>query len=84
MVSSVVTRSCRALGAEKLLITKVIPSLVSISLPNKGVGHSGTTRNLWEIICPSKQQRSAWLNLLIIVFHVAPKMVQAWEKKALR
>ena len=22
------------------------------SLPNKGVGHSGTTRNLWENICP--------------------------------
>ena len=53
-----------------------------IFLPNKGVGHSGTTRNLWEIICPSKQQRSAWLNLLIIVFHVAPKMVQVWEEKA--
>ena len=48
MGSSVVTRSCRALGAEKLPITRVVPSLVSVSLPNKGVGHSGTTRNWWE------------------------------------
>ena len=39
MGSSVVTRSCRALGAEKLPITRVVPSLVSISLPNKGLGH---------------------------------------------
>ena len=45
--SSVVTRSCRTLGAEKLPITRVVPSLVSISLPNKGVGHSGTTRIWW-------------------------------------
>ena len=44
MGSSVVTRSCRALGAEKLPITRVVPSLVSISLPNKGVGYSGTTK----------------------------------------
>ena len=58
MGSSVVTRSCRALGAEKLPITRVVPSLVSISLPNKGVGHSGTTRNWWGNICPSQQQRS--------------------------
>ena len=63
MGSSVVTRSCRALGAEKLPITRVVPSLVSISLPNKGVGHSGTTRNWWENICPSQQQRSARMNL---------------------
>ena len=39
MGSSVVTRSCRALGAEKLPITRVVPSLVSVSLPNKGLGH---------------------------------------------
>ena len=63
MGSSVVTRSCRALGAEKLPIARVVPSLVSISLPNKGVGHSGTTRNWWENICPSQQQRSAQVNL---------------------
>ena len=31
------------------------------SLPNKGVGHSGTTRNWWENIC--QQQRSARVNL---------------------
>ena len=43
MDSSVATRSCRALGAEKLPITRVVPSLVSMSLPNKEVGHSGTT-----------------------------------------
>ena len=48
MGSSVITRSCRALGAEMLPITRVVPSLVSVSLPNKGVGHSGTTRNWWE------------------------------------
>ena len=45
MGSSVVTRSYRALGAEKLPITRVVPSLVSKSLPNKGVGHSGNTRS---------------------------------------
>ena len=43
--SSVVTSSCRALRAEKLAITWDVPSLESISFPNKGVGHSGTTRN---------------------------------------
>ena len=46
--SSVVTRSCRALGVEKFPIMRVVPSLVNISLPNEGVGHSGTTRNWWE------------------------------------
>ena len=81
MGSSVVTRSCRALGAEKLPITRVVPSLVSISFPNKGVGHSGTTRNWWENICPSQQQRSAQVNLLVVAFPVAPKMVQVWEEK---
>ena len=83
MGSSVVTRSCRALGAEKPPITKVVPSLVSIFLPNKGVGHSGTTRSWWENICPSQQQRSARVNLFVIVFPIAPKMVQVWEEKAL-
>ena len=81
MGSSVVTRSCRALGAEKLPITRVVPSLVSMSLPIKGVGHSGTARNWWENICPSQQQRSARVNLLVVVFPVAPKMVQVWEEK---
>ena len=38
MGSSVVTRSYRALGAEKLPITRVVPSLVSMSLPSKGIG----------------------------------------------
>ena len=83
MGSSVVTRSYRDLGAEKLPITRVVPSLVSISRPNKGVGHSGTTRNWWENICPSQQQRSARVNLLVVTFTVAPKMVQIWEEKAL-
>ena len=86
MGSSVVTRSCRALGAEKLPISRVVPSLMNISLPNKGVGHSGTTRNWGENICPSQQQRSAQVNLLVVVFSsllVAPKMVQVWEEKAL-
>ena len=63
MGSSVVTRSCMALGAEKLPITRVVLSLVSMSLPIKGVGHLGTTRNWWENICPSQEQRSAWVNL---------------------
>ena len=76
MGSSVVTRSYRALGAEKLPITRVVPSFVSISLPNKGLGHSETIRNWWENICPSQQQRSARVNLLVVVFPVAPKMVQ--------
>ena len=82
MGSSVVTRSCRALEAEKLLITRVVPSLVSMSLPNKGVGQSGTTRNWWGNMCPSQQQRSAQVNLLVVVFPVAPTMVQVWEEKA--
>ena len=77
---SVVTRSSKALGAQKLPITRVFPSLLSISLTNKGVGHSGTTRNWWENICPSQQQRSARVNLLVVAFPVAPKMVQVWEK----
>ena len=55
MGSSAVSRSCRALGAENLPITRVVPSLVSISVPNKRVRHSGTTRNWWENICPSQQ-----------------------------
>ena len=80
--SSVVTRSYRALGVEKLPITRKGPSLVSISLPNKGVGHSRTTRNLWENIYPSQQQISAQVNLLVVVFPIAPKMVQVWEEKA--
>ena len=82
MGSSIVTRSCRTPRAEKLHITKVVPSLVSISLSNKGVGLSGTTRNWWENICPSQQQRSAWVNLLVVAFPVEPKMVQVWEEKA--
>ena len=82
MDSSVVTRSCKALGAEKLPLTRVVPSLVSMSLLIKGVGHSGTTRNWWENICPSQQQRNAWVNLLVVAFPVAPKMVQVWEEKA--
>ena len=60
---SVVTRSCRALGAEKLPITKVHSSLVCISLSNKGVGHSGTTRNWWENIGPSHKQSTTRVNL---------------------
>ena len=82
MGSSVVTRSCRALEAEKPPITKVVPSLVSISLPSKEVGYLGTTRNWWENSCRSQQQRSTWVNLLVVVFPVAPQMVQVWEKKA--
>ena len=84
MGSPVVTRSCRALGAEKLPITRVVSSLVSISLPNKGVGHSGTTRNWWENVCLFQQQRSAQVNLFCnFFFPVALKMVQVWEEKAL-
>ena len=51
-------------------------------LPNKGVGYSGTTRNLWENILPFQQQRSARVNLLIVVFPIAPQMVQVLEEKA--
>ena len=75
MSSSVVTRSYRALGAEKLPITRVVPSLVSISLPNKGVGHSGNTGNWWENTCPSQQQRSTQMNLLVVAFPIVPQMV---------
>ena len=83
MGSSVVTRSCRALGAEKLPITRVVPNLVSRFLPSKGVGHSETTKNWWENIRPSQQQRSAWVNLFVTVFPVAPQIVQVWEEKSL-
>ena len=48
MGSSVVTRSCRALGAEKPPITRVVPSLVSIFLPNKGVDTQGPPETGWE------------------------------------
>ena len=82
MDSSVVTRSCRVLGAEKYPITRVVPSLVSIYLPSKGVGHSGMTRNWWENICPPQQQRSVQVNLFVVVFPVACKMVWVWEEKA--
>ena len=83
MGSSVITGSYRDLGVEKLPVTSVVPSLVSISLPNKGLGHSGTTRNWWENICLSQQQRSAQVNLFVnFFFPVAPKMVQIWEDKA--
>ena len=80
---SVVTRSCRALGAEKLSHHKGGPQFSEYISSNKGVGHSGTTRNWWENICPSQQQRSAWVNLLVVSFLVAPKMVQVWEEKGL-
>ena len=79
---SVVTRSYRALGAEKLPITRVVSCLVSISLSIKGVGHSGTARNWRENICPSQQQRSPQVNLFVIVFPGAPELVQIWEEKA--
>ena len=82
MRSLVVTRSYRDLEAEKLLIKRVVPNLVSISLPNKGVGHSRTTRNWWENMCSSQQQRSAQVKLFVIVFPVAPTIVQVWEEKA--
>ena len=84
MGSSVVTRSCKALGNEKLPITRVVPSLVSIYFPNKGVGHSGTTKNWWEKIYPSQQQRNAWVNHFIVFFFfpVSAKMVWVLEMKA--
>ena len=53
------------------------------SLPNKEVGHSGITRNWGENLCPFQQQRSAQMNFFVIVFPVAPEMVQVWEEKAL-
>ena len=64
MGSSVVARSYRALGAEKLPITRGVCSLVSISLPNKGVGHSGTTTNWWKIfVYPSNKEVVEWIFL---------------------
>ena len=59
--SSVVTRSSRALGAEKLSITRVVLSLARISLPNKGVGHSGTTRNGKIFVHPSIKEVLGWI-----------------------
>ena len=54
---------------------------MSMSVPIKGVGHSETTRNWWENICPSQEQRSAPVIILVVAFPVAPKMVQVWEEK---
>ena len=56
MASSVVIRSCRALGAEKLPIISVVSSLVSVSLPNKGVGYLGTTRDGGKIFVPPRNK----------------------------
>lgn len=38
----------------------MFPSLVSISLPSKGIGHSETTRNCWVNICPTQQQKKCF------------------------
>ena len=43
MGSSTIIRTCRALGAGKFPSIRVLPSLVNMPLPNRGVGHSGTT-----------------------------------------
>ena len=51
-------------------------------LSNKGGGQSGTTRNWWENNCLSQQQ-TAQVNLFVIIFPVAPQMVQVWEEKAM-
>ena len=56
MGSLVVTKSCRALGAEKLPITSVVPSLVNMSLPIKGVGHSGFTETGRKIFVPATKK----------------------------
>ena len=53
-----------------------------ISLFKKEVRHSGTLKNWWENICPSKQQ-SAQGNIFVIVFPVTPNMAQVWEEKSL-
>ena len=37
--------------------------LLPLGLPYKRGGHSGTTRNWWENVCLSQQQRSTWVNL---------------------
>ena len=55
MGSSVITRSYRALGVEKLSVTRVVPSLVSISLPNKGVGHRDHEKLVGNIYSSQKQ-----------------------------
>ena len=41
----------------------------------------GTTKTWWESVCPFQQQRSARVNLFVIDFLIAPKMVQVWEEK---
>ena len=90
-------RSCFTWGLVKIVFPqkRVLKHLLSglqklqdfedreIFLPNKGVGHSGITRNWWGNICPSQQQRHAQVNIFLIVFPVALKIVQAWEEKAL-
>ena len=70
------------MGTEKFPTTSVVPSLVSISLLSNGVGPSVTTKNWWENISLIQEQRSARVNLLVIIFPVAYKMVQVLEEKA--
>ena len=76
MGSSVVTRSCRALGAEKLPIARVVPSLLSISLLLRD--HQNQVGKYLSI----PETRNCSVNLLVTAFIVAPKLAHVWEEKA--
>ena len=65
MGSSVVTRSCRSLGAEKLPITRVVPSLVSISLPNKWVRPQGPPETGGKICVHPSNKVLRWIFVLL-------------------
>ena len=56
MSSSVATKSCRARGAEKVPTTRVAPSLLGISLPNKGVGQGPPGTDAKMSVHPSNKQ----------------------------
>ena len=81
MGSSVVTRSCRALGAEKLPSTRVVPSSVSISLPNMGVqtvrDHQKLVGKYLSVPAAKKCSGESFCNC----FSCGTQMVQVWEEK---
>ena len=62
MSSSVATRSCRVPGAEKIPTTKAVPSLLSICLPNKGVGQGPPGTDAKMSVHPSNKQGESFCN----------------------
>lgn len=62
------TRICTSLGPGVPSRVVVAPTLESMSLSSKGMGDSGTTRQLWVNVSPSHQQSSISVKQLVLVF----------------